>query len=507
MPSQSTGLPVLPPAAPGGVAAAGKEALVKDMRRGAVWTGASTMLLRVSNIALMAVVARIVAPDELGVFALAITVQAILVSVAELGVASAIARTDLDIEKIAPTVVTIAVATSLALGSLMAVFAGPLADFLGAPQAEGPIRILAISVALIGPVAVPGAQLQRTFRQDVLFRANVIAFVPASGVLLLLAIDGDGASAFAWSRVAGQLVAGTLMFVSVGRKYLPGFNKAYFRPLMKFGIPLALANILSQVLLNVDYVFVGRAMTESDVGLYMLAFNVSMWSGAVIGAMLNGIVLPAFSAVLRDKGDPSTAVVAAVRIVAWIAAPIAAFTFTFSTPLITTIYGQKWSDAGPVLGVLSFYGVVAIFGLLFANIIIATGRTGVLFGVQIAALVVLVPALSFGISHGGLIGVAVAHIVVVSGVTLPVYLMAVKKTTGTTVRGILRAMVGPACAAVAAAGAAWALTLPLDIPWAKLLVGGIVGALVYGLLTRAQLQTVVPGFRMRRRAGGRRAEA
>lgn len=159
--------------------------LVGDVKRGAMWTGASTLLLRFSNIALMAVVARIVAPDQLGVFGLAVTAHAVLVSIAELGVASAIARSDLDVDKIAPTVTSIAIFSSLVLGGLMASFAGPLAGLLGSPLAEDPIRILAISVALIGPFAVPGADLQRTFRQDLIFRANIVSFVPASAVLVM----------------------------------------------------------------------------------------------------------------------------------------------------------------------------------------------------------------------------------------------------------------------------------------------------------------------------------
>lgn len=503
MNSKVADLPVLP-AEIRGQEQQRTSALVKDVRRGALWTGASTMLLRVSNIALMAVVARIVAPDELGIFALAVTVQAVLVSMAELGVASVIARTELDIDKIAPTVVTISVTTSLALGSLMAVLADPLAQFLGAPAAGGPIRILAISVALIGPFAVPGAQLQRGFRQDLLFRANIIAFLPSSAVLVLLAVGGDGASAFAWSRVSGQLVAGVIMVVALRRNYLPGFEPALFGPLMKFGLPLAAANILSQALLNVDYVFVGRMMSEADVGLYMLAFNVCMWSGAVIGAMLNGIVLPAFSSVRRDGADTSKAIEHGLRTVGLVACPLAAFTSAFATPLINTIYGNQWSEAGPVLSVLSFYGVISVIGVLFANIIIATGRTGVLFLVQAVALVFLVPSLAAGIHFGGLVGIGVAHIVVISLITLPAYVIALRRSTGIKVRRLAIAMSRPALSALVAAVVALTVTVPIHTDIFRLAVGGAVGALVYLLGTGKYIIALIPVRRRSVRAGGQK---
>lgn len=491
------GLPALPRAAESTEATTGNArqlevSLARDVKKGSLWTGASTLLLRLSNIALMAVVARIVAPDELGVFALAVTVQAVLVSVAELGVASAVARKDLDVDAIAPTVVSISVITSLVIAGLMALFAGNIADALGSPAAEQPIRILSLNVALIGPFAVPGAQLQSAFRQDLVFRANMVSFVPASVVLILVALAGDGAAAFAWSRVVGQLVAGSLMLLSVPKRYSFGLNKAYLRPLISFGVPLALANLLSQALLNVDYVFVGRMMSTADVGLYMLAFNVCMWSTAIIGSILNGIVLPAFSSVRRDGGDIPTALSSAVRTVALIACPIAAFTCTFSTPLVTVIYGGQWVDAGPVLQVLSFYGVVFVLGLLFANVIISTGRTWVLFLVQAVALVSLIPALTVGIQYAGLVGIGIAHVAVISVVTLPAYLWAIGKATGARSGLILSALVRPAMASIAAGIFAGLITGPIAMDLGKLSVGGLAGAAVYVFLTRRALIPIFP---------------
>ena len=466
--------------------------LVADVKKGSMWAGASTLILRLSNIVLMAVVARIVAPDELGVFALAVTAHAILISIAELGVASAIARTDLDIDEIAPTVVSVSVTTSLFLAGLMALFAGPIAGFVGSPAAEGPIRILAVSVALIGPVAVPGAQLQSTFRQDIVFRANMISFIPGGAVLILVALGGDGAAAFAWSRVVGQLVAGTIMFLNVEKKYAFGLNRAYLGPLLTFGAPLALANVLSQVLLNVDYVFIGRLMSEEDVGLYMLAFNICMWSTAIIGSVLNGIVLPAFSSVKRDGGDVSQALGHATRTVALIACPIAAFTCTFGTPLVAVIYGDQWVEAGPVLRVLSFYGVVFVLGLLFANVVISTGRTWVLFAVQAVALISLIPALTAGIHFAGLVGIGIAHIVVISTVTLPAYLWAVRRATGARTGMVLKSLGRPAAASMAAGIVAGLVTWQVVPDLAKLAIGGVCGAVVYVFLTWGLLRPMLP---------------
>jgi lipopolysaccharide exporter len=477
---------------PAGVPDEGGGLLADRVRTGAMWMVGSAVLLRLSNIAIMAVVARIVAPDAFGVFALAVTLHVVLVNVAELGVASAIPRVDLDVDKVAPTVITISVGSSMVLGSLMAIFAEPLASGLGSADAAESIRILSISVALIGWFAVPGAQLQREFRQNVIFRASLIAFFPASAVLMILAMLGDGAAAFAWSRVVGHFVTGIIMFASVTRRHRPGLNLGLLRPLLRFGVPLAVANLLSQLLLNIDYVFVGHLMSTVDVGLYMLAFNVSSWSTGVIGSALTGVVLPAFSTVKRDNGDVPAALAHAVRTVALIAFPLAGFTCAFATPLITTVYGDQWAAAGPVLMVLSFYGAVYVIGLLFANIIISTGRTWVLFAVQTAALACLIPALISGVRLGGLVGVGLAHVIVIGIVTLPAYVIALRRSTGVGLALILKAVWRPFIAAATAAVVAWSVTLPLQSDLLRLGVGGLVGAAIYFLISGRLLLQVLP---------------
>jgi PST family polysaccharide transporter len=467
--------------------------LDRRVARGALWAGGSTMLMRFMNIAVMAVVARLVAPAELGIFALALTVHAVVATFAELGVGSAVARKDLDPDRIAGTVTTLALLTSGALAAAMAIFAEPLAEAVGSAEAAGPLRVMAITVALIGPFAVPAAQLQRDFRQDRLFIATALSFIPSTAVLLLLASHGDGATAFAWSRVAGVLATGILVVAAVPKRYRPGFRRKELPGLVRFGLPLAAANLVSQVLLNVDYVFVGRQLPLHEVGLYMLAFNIAAWPTGVMGSILNSVVLPAFSDVRRDPALLADALSRGVRSVALLACPIGGLTLGLATPLLVTVYGSKWGEAAPVLSVLTVHGVVFVMCLLFANIVIAMGRTGVLLGVQLAAIVCLLPALAVGIELGGLVGVGVAHIVVICGITLPAYLVAIRRSTGVRLGVLVRAVVPPFAAAGAAAVVAFVVAAVPDDPLVRLLAGGVAGGGVYLVLAAPLLAGLAPG--------------
>jgi PST family polysaccharide transporter len=222
--------------------------------------------------------------------------------------------------------------------------------------------------------------------------------------------------------------------------------------------------------------------------------------------MLNSVVLPGVTAVIRNGGDFQVAVISGVGIVAWVAAPIAAFSIAFARPLILAIYGPQWGEAAPVLSVLSVYGMVFVLGLLFANIIIASGRTGVLFWVQAAALAALLPALPLGILWGGTVGAAWAHVLVVAGVTLPIYLISIRKVSGVRISAVIRQVMLPVLAAAASAALAVIATTGLDADATKTLAGFLIGGTAYALLTRRTLLSVFPvpavfRVRIRRPAG------
>src|SRR5690242_19200824 len=119
------------------VIASDSASLSASVRKGALWVVASNLLLRLANVLLIAVVARILSRHDFGVFAVALTAYTVVSSVAELGVSSCLIRADLDIDRLAPTVASVSVLSCLILAIAMAAFASPIATALGSADAAG----------------------------------------------------------------------------------------------------------------------------------------------------------------------------------------------------------------------------------------------------------------------------------------------------------------------------------------------------------------------------------
>lgn len=466
--------------------------LARRVGHGALWSAGSNVVMRFASVAITALLARVLSQEDFGVFAIALAVYAIVASLAELGMGSAVARSALEPDDIAPTVTSISVLTSLVLAAAMALGAEPLASLLGQPEAAEPIRVLALCLVLTGIFAVPGAQLVREFRQDRIFLATVVGFLVGNPVLLVLALQGGGATAFAWSRVVGQLAVGAVMVASLSRRYRPGWNAAVVGSLVRFGLPLSLANLVNWTLLNADYLVIGRMVSAAEVGVYMIAFNVANWSTSILGSVLNNVVVPALGRVSGSREELGRATTSATRLVALVAMPVAALTVGLAGPLVETVFGARWSQAAGVLQVLGVYGGMYAFSLLFVNVLVAAGATGRLLAVQVLWAAALAPGMVVGVRLFGLTGAAWAHVAVMALLALPCYGLMVRRVTGRSAAALARATSRPAVAAAVGGLVAWGAATVLGGGAAGLLAGGLAGTAAYLAVAAPLIAALLP---------------
>jgi lipopolysaccharide exporter len=460
--------------------------LSKSVRRGAIWSVASAAQLRLVSVITTAVVAHILDPKDFGIFAVAMTVYAIVFSVGELGVGSCLARADLDVEALAPTMVTISVITSAIQAGAMFFFAKPIASALGSPGAEDPIKAMALVVMIVGIFAVPTARLMRDFRQDRVFLAEAFSVVVSTVVLLLLAKDGSGAMAFAYSRVAGQFVSGCVVFASAPKNYRPGLTRNGISVLYRYGLPLGFATFVSYVLLNVDYALIGHLLGAVALGTYVLAFNVASWPASLLGFMINNVSMPAFSRVKDDSDRLAKAMASALRALSLVVMPMSALTMALARPIVLTLYGAKWQASASILSILTLYGAISIVCLLFANMLAGLGRSRLLLIIQLAWISILLPAMTIGVRQDGIQGAAFAHIVVIAPIVLPVYLFSLRRATGIRLWNFVQAAWCPVLASLVAAIAARDLASYFTKPLLQLIVGLAVGGLIYMVLVAPQ---------------------
>jgi lipopolysaccharide exporter len=175
--------------------------------RGLAWGLVNSLLLRLGNLGIGIVLARLLAPHDFGVYAVGLTVLSVLAAVAELGLTAQLVREG-DIERRAPTANTLGLVVSSAMVVSVWIAAPALATVLGSTDATPVIRVLSLSLILSGLSAVPMAALQRRFLQSRQFVADFVSFVLTTVATLIMVEANFGAMSLARSQpIRGTMCA------------------------------------------------------------------------------------------------------------------------------------------------------------------------------------------------------------------------------------------------------------------------------------------------------------
>ncbi|RLQ84707.1 hypothetical protein D9V28_10420 [Mycetocola zhadangensis] len=424
------------------------------------------------------VLARLLAPEQFGVFAVALTVQTVLMTLADLGMSTDLIRSESPREK-APTVATLALVAGAFLALGMALSAQSLADLLGSPEAGPVIAVMSASLFLAGAGVVPYAALQRAFAQKKLFGIAIADFVVGTSITIVLILLGWGVMALAIGRLAAQCVVLLLQYALSGEKVRLGFDRRLAPGILAFGVPVAGANMLSWALLNVDSVVISRFAGALSLGFYYLAFNVSNWPMSAIGQVVRSVSIPAFAR-LKSRGTDRSFSIALGPV--WAVALLAGLMIAvLAAPLIDVLYGSKWAVAATVLVWLGMFGALRTVFDLAASFLLARGASRVTFIVQVVWIVALIPATLVGVNVAGIVGVGIAHLAVALLVVCPAYGVALVRN-GADLRAALGALWPPILAAAPAGLTAALLLAAIPDPVTGFVVAGFVGTLLYGLV-------------------------
>lgn len=466
-----------------------------SVRRGLGWSLLNSLGAKVLNVGFGLVMARILAPQDYGVLAVGLLVLTLLQSVNELGTSVAVLRWPGDVTRASSTAVTLSVGSSVGMYALCFVAAPWLSEAMGSPDATTLLRVMTIGIVLDGVSSIPNALLSRAFLQGRRAVADLTAVVVSIVVGVVLALNDQGAMSLAWASLAGNVVATAMVYWFAPYRPAPGYRRDDARELLRVGVPLGATSLVFLAILNVDYVVVGRAEGAVDLGLYLLAFNLSMWPSSLLTLAVRRVAIPGFGSLADDRERLTRSFAQAFSALASVCALAAVVLGFLAVPVVSLLYGDQWAPAAGALSWLAVFGLVRVLIDLSYDVLVAVGRAGRLFVLQIVWFVALVPAVIVGVDLRGIAGAGIAHVVVAGVVVLPAYLVVMHRV-GIDGRIVVAALQRPVAATVLAAAVLW--LRPKGLGDATQVIGsGAAATVVFALVA-------MPWSEVRRLLGDRR---
>lgn len=445
------------------------------------WSFGNSIAARLGTLAIGIALARVLGPDEFGIFAIATVTLLAVLSFNELGVSLAVIRWRDAPATIAPTINTIAVVSSAVLTAAMFFGAPWISTMLGDVKATPVVQVLAVSILLNGLVATPAAILQREFMQKQRTIADQVNTWLGAGLSLVLALFGWGAMSLAIGRLVATIVFGILIIYWSPVPYRFGWDRAIVGRLFRFGLPLAASSIVVFASGYADQMIVGSMLGAQALGFYVLAFNLASWPVSIFSQPLRAVAPAAFSALKSEPERMRRNFSRVLAILSCVAVPACLAISGASEPVIEVVYGSTWLPAASVLLWMAAFAALKIWFELAYDYLVVQGKSGVVLLIQACSFAVALPAMLFVVGTYRESGVAAVQFAVALVVVAPLYLLSLHRI-GIRARSVLAAIALPSLAGVLVWAAGWGAGHVIEIPFFAAATAGLIAIAVIGAL-------------------------
>jgi len=404
--------------------------LLPRVLHGAFWVLNSNVLGRALNLTRGVILARLLVPDDFGLFGLATVVIGFTAMFSDVGAGAFLVYSQDRIEEHVDTAfwANLGIATLLGLGVLVA--APLVARFYRRPDIVPILAVLAVSLWVQTAATVHRNLVRRDLRFRSLAMIDGLVSLAAFVTAVALAWRGYGVWSFVLSALLSNAVSAVLLFYVYAWVPRWRFSRGSFGALAPFSGWYVAQALVWYLVLNVDNLMVGKFLGVDALGIYGLAYNYALLPISFIGISLGNVVFAELPRLYPDPQRFWSAYFTSSKLLAGLVCPIAAALVIAAPDIFPVLFGPKWTSAIVPFQILAIYG--AIRGL-WMDPFSSLGKFQPCFWTALVALSLSGAAIYLAIPFGKT-GVALAVLVAV-GATHMAGLYVVSRSLGIWLRG------------------------------------------------------------------------
>lgn len=461
-------------------------ASVSSIRRLFWLTLADSYLVLALQLASTIILARILTPTQLGVFAIASVFSALASMLRDFGVGEyLIQERELTNEKIAAAL-SLNLIVSWTMAAAMYGGAGAAASFYASPGVGEVMRVQALMFLLVPFGAVTMAWFRRELNYQPVLICNIAGSVAGFVVSVVLALRGHGYMSLAWSAViaVAVTVSLSLWFRPASFPRLPGLRGiAEVFHFSKFASGIYIA---AQAGKGAPEMIIGRADGVVGVAMFSRANGlVEVFNRLAVRPVML-VCMPYLAKARRDGGDIQSAYATSVSYLTAVGWTFLGFMGIASFAMIRLVYGDQWDAAAPLAQILCAACAIDLIHVMSREALLAEGQARqanslqlVLVVLQVLGLLLVIPfglkGAAWGMVAAALIGVAVSQWFLARCIGL---------RTSRVVRACVPSLWLCAGALLPAAVWAWIAGVTLDNYIAFAIGGGLVTAVSWLVILR-----------------------
>ena len=383
--------------------------LKKRVLRGTKWVAFANVFKQVMQVFSLIIFARLLSPDDFGLFALLMIFVNFLIMFTDMGTASALIHIDKPSQKLLSSIFFLNIFIGLSLFFILVVSSKSISLFFDNPPLEILLQIISMNFIIVSLGIVQKALYEKALEFRELAMIETLSIFVGISMGIISAIYGMGVYSLLIQTLTGSLLSVSLLWVV--SKWRPSlyFSLDDIKRIWGYTANLSAFNFVNYFARNSDNFLIGKFLNSTSLGVYNLAYSIMLYPIQNISRVLLRILFPAFSTIKDDNEKFKRIYLKTIFFIGLISFPIMGGLVATASVLVDVLFGNKWDGLDTILMLLAPVGIIQSIGTTNGSIYMAKGNTRLLLRVGVFSTVVTI-AFFVGGLFWGIEGVALSYL-------------------------------------------------------------------------------------------------
>lgn len=376
-----------------------------DVVSGIKWTSVSTFGRRILALLANIILARLLAPADFGLVAMAAVVLGFIDIFKDLGTGAALIQRKNVSEGLLSSIFWFNVGFGL-FATIAAIACAPLIAHMYKEPRVIPILIgMSVSFFMSALTIVHSCLLQRQMAFVTLAKIEVASAVVSYIVGIGAALLGHGVWSLVYQVVTNSAVFMVLIWFASSWRPRLIFVWLEVKSVMHYSLNLASFNVFYYFAQNVDNLLIGRYLGSEALGYYDLAYRLMTFPMQAISAVFGKVMLPYYAQAQDDLARFRQGFMRSASAIAFVTFPMMLGLLAVREHFVLTLFGTQWT---PVIGLLALFAPLAAIrsvATTTGSIYMAMGRADLQLRWGVFTSLFVIGGLAIGLQWG-IFGVA-----------------------------------------------------------------------------------------------------
>lgn len=357
------------------------------------------------------ILARILIPTQFGVYGVATLALALLEVFTETGVNVILVQEKGDIKEYINSAWIVSIIRGIIIALVILLSASWVSSFFHSKDSLIMLQVISIAPFLRGFInpAIVRFQKELEFHKEFWYRSLI--FLVDAGTSVAIALHTHQASSLALGMIAGVIFEIILSFWLIKPRPRFKLESEYIKTIIHRGKWVTASSIFNYLFHNADNIIVGRILGTTSLGLYQMAYTLSIIPITEISDVISKVAFPVYSRISGNNERLRSAFIKTLIAIAFLSVPFGLLLFFFPKMIVKLILGDKWMLIIPILPILAIFGVIRGISGFTATLFLAVKKQLYVSIITLVSLIgLLLPIVPLVLGFG-IVGAALAALI------------------------------------------------------------------------------------------------